>query len=70
MLIYPKVLKQTLAIGLPGNRTPMMYSVMMFSPGDWVKGGKIIIMLVRNLESHQTLKSQYSLRTNSVNICN
>ena len=33
MLLYPYVLKQTLAIGLPGNMTPIKYSVMMFSPG-------------------------------------
>ena len=34
MLIYPYVLKQTLAIGLPGNIIPIRYSVIMFSPGD------------------------------------
>lgn len=39
--MYPYVLKHTFATGLPGYIYPIMYSVMMLSPGVWKHDGFI-----------------------------
>lgn len=64
MLMYPKVLKQTLAIGLPGYIMPITYSVMIFSPGVYIKTQTKTSLFSENDDLHQQKEPAMFTSTN------